>query len=659
MKSKFSLSYLFLFILLLNTKAIYSQSTTKFYQNYDWEKKPVLSTPNDANKTTDYYTVYEKRAFEYAYDSNNELCLYETKHVITHINTDKGVESKNKMYIPSGKIIEMVNLRARCINSSGKITTLSKDNVKQVDNLDDQGPFTIFAFEGVEPNCDIEVLYTAKKYISIYGSYFTQFSYPQEKLSIDFISPKNLIFEVKGYNGLSKFVADTSNSAVNHMVSTTTNIEPYEEEKYSAYDANKMRFDFHLRYNTYKSKSKMYTWSLIGNDLTQNYTNFEKDDIKAIQKMIDKSGAMKKGNDYEKIATFETFFKKTVAFSDEAPSELTIEKALNQKIINAFLLNKVFVKASDLLGLSYEMVFTNNRFQSAFDENFEGYHQLDELLIYYPSVGKYLTPANYYSRIGFPAEQYIGNKGLFVKQTEVAGVITGITKVKTIGVADINESQSVINATITLTGDDMLPKANIEHLFSGYSAYNIQPVYYLFTDQQRKESSENILKTPGEQTVVKDIKEENTDAESILKKPLIIKGNIEMPHLIEKAGNKYLYKIGMIIGPQFELYQEKPRKTNVELGYPHGFVRNIELIIPDGYKISNLKDLNFDVKLTENGKDGAYFVSSYKQEGNKLLITINEQYINTFYPISKYNDYKNVVNAAADFNKVTLIFEKN
>ncbi len=61
--------------------------------------------------------------FEYAYDSNDELCLYETRHVITHINSDKGVETKNKMYLSTNNIIEMIDLKARCITPSGKIRT--------------------------------------------------------------------------------------------------------------------------------------------------------------------------------------------------------------------------------------------------------------------------------------------------------------------------------------------------------------------------------------------------------------------------------------------------------------------------------------------------------------------------------------------------------
>lgn len=636
-----------------------ASAQTKFYLNYEWDKKPVLSLANDKYKDNDYYNVKEKHVFEYAYDSNNELCLYETKHVITHINNDKGVEYKNKMYIPSGKIIEMIDLKARCITSSGKIINLDKNNIKQVDNFEDRGPFTIFAYEGLEPNCDIEYIYTSKKYLTTYGSFDTQFSFPQKNVEMDFISPINLIFEIKSYNGFPAFTSDTSNQKVNHLIAKASDIEEFEAEKYSSDDANRMYFNYHLRYNTAKSNSKYYTWNTIANDFITNYYTNTKDDIKAVSKIIDKSGAAKKTTDLEKIKEFEKYIKKNIIYTTQPPENLTIEKALNQKVISAFILNKLFVEASRQLNLSLEIVFTNDRFESSFDGSFEGYIQLNELLIYYPSIGKYLMPANYYSRLGYPPSQFTYNKGLFVKATEVAGTIAAIAKVKTIAGSEYTLSQNTINAKISFEGEDFTPKTDVSHEFTGYSGFNIQPVFYILSEEQKKETAESVLKQVGETTIVKSYKIENFEPENIFEKPFIIKGNIETPMLVEKAGEKFLYKVGLIIGPQAELYQEKPRKSDIVLHYAHGFVRNIEIQVPKGYKISNLKDLELNVVLNEDNKETAYFKSTQKLEGNLLTVNVSEQYLKAFCPKSHYKEYKDVINAAADFNKITLIFEKS
>lgn len=632
-------------------------SQTKFYANYNWEKKPVLTASDSAYKDLDFYTVYHNHILEYAYDANGELSLYETWHELMHINTDKGVEAKNKMYIPSGKIIEMIDIKARCVTASGKVINLDRSGIKEVDNLEDMGPYTIFAYEGVEPNSDIEYIYTAKKASNIYGAYNTQFTHPVKRTEVHFIHPKNLTYDVRSYNGFPPFVKDTSNADVGHLVAKAENTEAFVEESYSAGDANKYYFCFQLRYNTQKSNAKLYTWNLLANDLIKVYYNPEKDDIKAIAKLISKSGAAKENTEFEKIRMLEDYIKQNIVYSSDVPA-MSIEKSLSQKVTNAFNLNRIFVEASRQLGLNLELVFAQNRFESVFDPGFESYLQLKELLIYYPSIDKYLDPANYYSRLGFAAEQYILSPALFAKATEVAGVVAGVAKIKTVGSPDYQQSQNVINIRTEFIGEDFTPKSQVEHQYTGYSSYNLQPVYYVMTEEQKQKIMESILKQSGENTIIKSSSVKNGEAEAILKKPFIISGTIETPSLVESAGNKHLYKLGMMIGPQAELYQKKARKSDIVLGYPHGFVRNMEVVIPEGYRLTNPEALVFNVILMDNDKESSYFKSSYKLDGNKLLVTVMEQYISPFYPKDKYEEFKDVINAAADFNKVTLIFEK-
>jgi hypothetical protein len=52
------------------------------------------------------------------------------------------------------------------------------------------------------------------------------------------------------------------------------------------------------------------------------------------------------------------------------------------------------------------------------------------------------------------------------------------------------------------------------------------------------------------------------------------------------------------------------------------------------------------------------FISSYTIEGNKLVITIHEYYKEINYAKSRAENYRKVINASADFNKVVLVIEK-
>jgi hypothetical protein len=106
------------------------------------------------------------------------------------------------------------------------------------------------------------------------------------------------------------------------------------------------------------------------------------------------------------------------------------------------------------------------------------------------------------------------------------------------------------------------------------------------------------------------------------------------------------------------MYDTKQRHNKITLQYPHALVREIELVIPEGYKINNLDDLN----INETYKDGDVltmgFVSRYELSGNTLKVKIQEDYRNMAYPIDQYDAFKKVINAAADFNKIVLILDR-
>jgi hypothetical protein len=154
-------------------------------------------------------------------------------------------------------------------------------------------------------------------------------------------------------------------------------------------------------------------------------------------------------------------------------------------------------------------------------------------------------------------------------------------------------------------------------------------------------------------------KVENQDFESYNEnKPFILSAVVKASELMERAGNKLIIKIGDIIGPQVEMYQEKPRQFPMEIDYPHVLERHIRFTIPEGYGIKNPDDIKISHVVTENGQNTVGFTSSYTIEGNTLSIHIMEEYRKTTYPLSQFDEFRKVINAAADFNKVVLVLEK-
>jgi len=145
---------------------------------------------------------------------------------------------------------------------------------------------------------------------------------------------------------------------------------------------------------------------------------------------------------------------------------------------------------------------------------------------------------------------------------------------------------------------------------------------------------------------------------SPLKDAFIIKSKIESASIFERAGDRFLLKLGEVIGPQTELYQEKERLLDVENEFNRLYDRNIKVKIPPGYRIKNLEDLKMYVAHEKDGEPVFLFKSDYQVEGNVVNVQIDEYYKIIDREIEYFEEFRTVINAAADFNKVTLVLEK-
>jgi hypothetical protein len=104
------------------------------------------------------------------------------------------------------------------------------------------------------------------------------------------------------------------------------------------------------------------------------------------------------------------------------------------------------------------------------------------------------------------------------------------------------------------------------------------------------------------------------------------------------------------------LYQEKERANPIEMQYPNQYNYTITVDIPKGYSLEGLESLEIHKELVIDGKKLCYWESNYKVKNNKLIITIEEAYKVNDFPKEKYEGFRNVINAASDFNKAAILF---
>jgi hypothetical protein len=200
-------------------------------------------------------------------------------------------------------------------------------------------------------------------------------------------------------------------------------------------------------------------------------------------------------------------------------------------------------------------------------------------------------------------------------------------------------------------------KVNMTQSLGGYLAYYTQPIYRYLTKEQKDDINKNYALSENDEHM-KDIIVENVGETDLFTKPMVVKYTSEQNDLLESANNKFIFKAGLLIGPQAELYQEGARKTAGAMSYGHYMQRSLEINIPTGYKIINPDDLKIEQTCSKDGKEIASFKSSYEIKDSKIIVSVYEDYREVNYPLSIFDSFKAVINAAADFNKKTLIFEK-
>jgi hypothetical protein len=234
----------------------------------------------------------------------------------------------------------------------------------------------------------------------------------------------------------------------------------------------------------------------------------------------------------------------------------------------------------------------------------------------------------------------------------------GIGEINFIEIPGTDITHDIMNITVDFTNDIENPLITSNLTFGGYSGLNFQPIKDFASADQYKAFLKNIAENYTVDTEYKSLTTENDGTEFIGKKPFVLNVSYDGKDLTKKAGENYLFSVGETIGKQMEFYQENKRTLPVEIDYPHYYTRKIKILLPKGATVKNLDKFIMDFKTEIDGKTQAQFVSKYTQKGDEITVENTEFYKIINYPLAKFEEYKAVINAAADFNKIVIIVTK-
>jgi len=366
-------------------------------------------------------------------------------------------------------------------------------------------------------------------------------------------------------------------------------------------------------------------------------------------------------NEETKIRLLEDYLKNKINIDEKLVSENAenIEAILKTGNTNNFGAARFMIAVLENKSIRYQVVFPSVRNQLPLVEDLENWNRIQELVLYFPGTQKFLQPSSVILRYPYIDPYWAATRGLFLKITTIGDVTTAIAKFDTIPMEPFDQHAHNMEVFVKLdaTGDSLIIES--KQILKGYAATVYRPIWAFLPVDKQQEAVKEIITSVAKSENIQNIKTENTKFTDIWdNKPLIISGTIHTAELLDKAGNKLLFKIGELIGPQEQMYQEKPRQLPAEMQYPHVLHRKLKFEVPEGYTIKNLKDLNIDLQEKNGAVVSLGFISSYTLNGNNLEVEVLETYRDMIYPLAEFETFKKVINAAADFNKIVLVLEK-
>jgi hypothetical protein len=649
------MKYILLFFsVIIFTKGI-GQNT---HDVYDWNNNPRLSVLSTEESQLSAVIIKDHRIIEYDIERFNGTSKeYYTKHVLTKVNDDRGIEQHNKVYIPMNTGAKIIAIKVRTVDLGGNITMLNKSNIKELKNVDGYRNYKIFAIEGLVKGGDVEYMYTIEKPIRSFGREVIQSNTKIKIGSITIASNRDVSVDVRSYNGFPE-LDEVEEGNVWLNTATAYDIPGVVSEEYSAENASRMRVDYKIDHVF--TGQPINTWSIVANQIVSSIISTKgKAKVYGMVKKLQ----LQKLTDEEKVKSIETYIKENISLKNGGNQEYAdLKSIVANKVANDLGLMKLFAACWEYLNVNPSIVMTSNRFNSKFDPDFASFLNINELLFYFPESKKYLVPSGMAYRLGPAPTELANNFGLEIKLKYYHEQfrIVNYNPRKYISLLDFTENKVGLHANVSLSTSMDKVKVVKTNTYQGYRAIFMRSGYSQSNANEKDEMLKQVLLSGIDDATNVDFSVENIELNNNYDNtPMRVNTSFESNAMMEAAGTDYILSIGKVIGKQSELYQESERQFDVENSHPIVFNHRIVFEIPSGYECQGLENIVIQKTISDDaGEKIAYFDSKYSMEPNKLIILIEEAYVNVDAPKAKYEEFRNVINAASNFSKVSILLSK-
>ena len=662
-------------------------------ESYNWGDAKYLEQNVRFAAASQVY-VARKHAVELNYDEKkDQFTKFQLNHFIIQVNDDAALKDRGELEFPAlSDSRELIEFKARIIKKDGTVIEFKKSDAKEKpvsqrpksgddeenededededeeadktdEEKDEEKTYEYYDLSSLQKGDQFEYFVVLKiPGANLSGSYFTyQSKIPIQQYDFEFNTNKEFTFLFKSYNNAPNFVKDSTNKVRSVYKLTDKMVDGIKNEKFSNYGGNMRSFVFKLDGYEMGKKRNIFTFEDFSQNIYNNvYTNSKKE-LANIKKSM-KLSKMKAGKtDAEKIRAFENYIKtQFVVFNFPGLNDIfSVTNMYQFNILSSDAAAKLVANALVLSKIEHELVVTCSRFDYRFDKDFATNFFFDNIIIYVNNEKKFLDPSSTEYRMGIIPSYLTHNYGLFIRTITTGGVTTGMGKIKFIDAPDREFSRDDFSIAVSFASNLKSIDIELTRTMTGYFASNWQPQFSKLDAEQRVKYEEALVRFIDKDMDVAKVEYLNVEKADILAKPFITKAIASSKALVSVADEVITFKIGMLIGEQSNLYDDETRQLPIENSFARSYNRTLTITLPTGYKAENLDALNknFEVK-NDKGKVAAQFKSSYTLNGNTLTVTIEEWFEDLELPASKYQEFRAVINASADFAKTEIKLKK-
>tara|TARA_B100001173_G_scaffold304337_1_gene308205 strand:+ start:2341 stop:4269 length:1929 start_codon:yes stop_codon:yes gene_type:complete len=621
------------------------------YENIQWNNsiEPVdENNDNIIGVFNNFYVDYEKEKF------SNSYFIFETHHFKNKLSGKEGFELINLISVLKTDSIKIIDVKARHTSQDSTILYDFNSIKRLLDNEYSSENFSSYRIPNMKIGDYLEVIYTVKKNYTPNGSKILEEAYPIYNSKV-FLINNDLYTKAKVYNFKDYTIKD---SIINNKKSKVYEFQKLNEtidEQYSAPIANKVKLSYRTAMENDADITEQEYWeNLVENTKNLFFPSNKNENINILyDSIIDSSESS-----LNKLRIIDIFIKNNIVVSsDNNPKLNDLDYIIENRISSDFSKIQLYTYLLKKADIEYEVLISCNRYYMKFDRGFFDPSQLREILIYIPGLNKYIVPNRYEYGIGEPPDDILGNYAIYIDQnldyyfSEIISENNDFTKIKK-------------NINVKFSNQIRSKRVKIEETreYHGYWAINNRN-YIHFSNDEISPFLKDFFTISGLEN--KKIKKFNSNYNSIQDNyydvPLVVNYSIETSNLIkENQKNIYSFEVGKLIGLQSNLFDETTRVNDIEINFPNEYEYKISIRIPKGFELIDISSLNLISKYSAvSGEVIAYFHSKATIESNYLLIEISEYYKSLYYDKSRYDDFSNVINAAASFYQKTVRISKN